>query len=81
MTFTIPNYRVTFVCTCGHMKRDHWCAKAKPQGPCWFCNCSAYTPAPWCECGHGKKAHGVMESCRYRHRKKCGCTGFKEEAA
>jgi hypothetical protein len=79
MTFSIPNYRVTFVCTCGHMKRDHWCTKGKPQGPCWFCDCSTYTPEPFCECGHGRKAHFSTGTCRYRTRK-CGCSGFKEAA-
>jgi hypothetical protein len=75
--FSIPGYRMTYVCVCSHMKRDHYCTKPKPQGPCFFCNCATYTPEPVCLCGHGKKAH-PNGGCRRRY---CICTEFREEKA
>jgi len=52
---TFP-HRVT-VCICEHQKRDHYCTKADPHGPCNACGCLAFTPERACRCGHGKKAH------------------------
>ena len=48
--------RVT-ICVCAHQKRDHWCTKPNPNGPCQLCACRVFTPEPVCECGHGLKAH------------------------
>jgi hypothetical protein len=49
--------RVAFVCTCTHQKRDHFCTKQNPAGPCRFCSCEHFTPERICKCGHGEKAH------------------------
>lgn len=49
--------KIVTVCACGHSKRDHWCTKSHPCGPCLHCACLAFTPEAVCTCGHGKKAH------------------------
>ena len=49
--------KVVVVCACRHSKRDHWCTKLRPHGPCRTCSCPAFTAEPVCMCGHGKKAH------------------------
>ncbi len=49
--------KVVLVCTCGHAKRNHWCTKPRPFGPCGLCPCAAFTAESVCTCGHGKKAH------------------------
>jgi hypothetical protein len=63
--------RVT-VCACSHQKRDHWCTKSAPNGPCTLCHCLSFTPESICLCSHGKKAHA-----KGRCHEADGCREFR----
>jgi hypothetical protein len=68
--------RRILVCTCTHHKRDHFCSKATPSGPCTLCGCRTFTPERICKCGHGEKAHKDRNG---RCHEADGCKKFRPE--
>jgi len=71
--------RPSFVCNCGHRTGRHFNTKARPNGPCRDCGCTAFTPELLCVCGHGKKAHDTKRGhCKEAY--KCGCKAYRATA-
>lgn len=66
-----------FLCACGHLRRRHWNTAAEPNGPCYDCGCTAFSPEAMCRCGHGKKAHEQHPKGHCKEAYKCGCKGFQ----
>lgn len=66
-----------YVCTCGHLRRQHDVLDRGRSTPCQLCACTMFSPEPVCRCGHGLKSHRKGKSGKCNQAYLDGCAVFR----